>query len=53
MKEHRLVLPQTQEEEKGHKKSHQRDTVAQEVDDHSYLVVHLAFFLDKSKKSRK
>lgn len=38
-------LPQTQEEEEGDEQSHHGDAVTQEVYDHSYLVVHLAFLL--------
>lgn len=45
-------LPQTQEEEESYEQSHHGDAVAQEVDDHSYLVVHLALFLQGDKKHR-
>lgn len=41
----RRHLPQTQEEEEGDEQRHHRDAVTQEIYDHSYLVVHLAFFL--------
>lgn len=45
-------LPQTQEEEEGYEQSHHWDAVTQEVYDHSYLVVHLAFFLQGEKKHK-
>lgn len=45
-------LPQTQEEEEGYEQSHHWDAVTQEVYNHSYLVVHLAFFLQGEKKHR-
>lgn len=40
-------LPQTQEEEEGHKQSQHGDAVTQEVYDDGDLVVHLAFFLQR------
>lgn len=43
-------LPQTQEEEESYQQSHHGDAVTQEVYDHCYLVVHLAFFLQEEKK---
>lgn len=45
-------LPQTQEEEEGNEQSHHGDAVTQEVYDHSYLVVHLAFFLKQKRSVR-
>ena len=43
-------LPQAQEEEEGDEQRHHGDAVTQEVYDHSYLVVHLAFLLQGDKK---
>ena len=46
-------LPQAQEEEEGDEQRHHGDAVTQEVYDHSYLVVHLAFLLQGEKKKQK
>lgn len=46
-------LPQAQEEEEGDEQCHHGDAVTQEVYDHSYLVVHLAFLLQGDKKKQK